>query len=967
MPDDNDIYATFRQTGNLEVIDASAERGLQFTATGIMYQSGGIGPNVPSYIVGSGVPSSTLGNNGDVYVDSATGNLYMKVTGAWNGPLTNLKGSPGTPGATGPVGPAGPSGGAGGQTFSTFTSIAASSLTLSVGQTFYVKGYATEGDGGGHWRIVIASPVTPTAYSSRYAGVSVNGVAHTYLQGQRCEIEQFGGVGDGVYTNASTFSGTDNYPAVMAQQECTNRAPVTTNIPSSAPIYWGAKYYYFSQGFDLRTTVYWHGVGAGAYTYNNGTVLLFPAGVVAITVNDNFSGGGTKLTTALPASVNSYFSGLHIISAGNGGVTLAPDANHGIWLRTRGFIEDCVIDGFTGNGINIVGSTSAGTGALYGSPNGWWIKRTQVRNIAGHGLYIQGADSNAGTSHGFEAFGVIGLSGIYDASSFGNEHYGYDIGGADRTFQGIADILNDHRYYLINTTPGIGSSTQPGTDETIWRRTGIVIGASSSIAWNSANTYQVAVGYYCQGASLFGGGYTEGLIGVLGNLGISLGGTSGPDPDSSYLTKSVGNYGNSSMWNAGVGGVSIYTGAGNAQVGTSFYTYSGSKLVTGNILGWAPSIDATRWNFQYINGDTILQRASSVPQFRATGGKVNTIAPTLQHAGRASFYELGFLTPRIAIGDGTEAGARVIQYATVPPTTGTYAQGEVRLKQNAGPGQPFGWSCVTAGSTSVTAWAAGTAFIDDLVTNGGVTYLCTVQGTKFGSGPSGTGTVSEGQTATRGQWTTATAYTAGDTVYTISGVYSAGSTAPSGATTPSGTTTSSDGTITWTYIGPLAASRGTFVSGTSYTAGDTVYCGAHVYIAGNTAIGTVPPSGTTTAVFRDQTQAWTFIGPAGAVWTSQATAFQFNTFGHVTNDFSDSGYPGETLAAGVAGATRTITATNVALADFLIGYSFNGNEGGAGLVRWISAVNTIKYYFFNSTAASITVPAGIVIIATRKA
>jgi hypothetical protein len=32
---------------------------------------------------GSGAPASTLGNNGDYYLDTATGNVYLKTSGAW--------------------------------------------------------------------------------------------------------------------------------------------------------------------------------------------------------------------------------------------------------------------------------------------------------------------------------------------------------------------------------------------------------------------------------------------------------------------------------------------------------------------------------------------------------------------------------------------------------------------------------------------------------------------------------------------------------------------------------------------------------------------------------------------------------------------------------------------------------------------------------------------------------------------
>ncbi|MDE2590037.1 MAG: LamG domain-containing protein, partial [Patescibacteria group bacterium] len=55
---------------------------------------------------GSGVPSNTLGSNGDFYLDNTSGNYYQKVLGTWSG-QGNLKGPTGPAGATGPTGPPG--------------------------------------------------------------------------------------------------------------------------------------------------------------------------------------------------------------------------------------------------------------------------------------------------------------------------------------------------------------------------------------------------------------------------------------------------------------------------------------------------------------------------------------------------------------------------------------------------------------------------------------------------------------------------------------------------------------------------------------------------------------------------------------------------------------------------------------------------------------------------------------------
>ena len=59
----------------------------------------------PQYIVAAGAPSSVTGNNGDMYINSSTGDVYgPKAAGAWGGIACNIKGPTG---ATGPQGPPG--------------------------------------------------------------------------------------------------------------------------------------------------------------------------------------------------------------------------------------------------------------------------------------------------------------------------------------------------------------------------------------------------------------------------------------------------------------------------------------------------------------------------------------------------------------------------------------------------------------------------------------------------------------------------------------------------------------------------------------------------------------------------------------------------------------------------------------------------------------------------------------------
>ena len=47
------------------------------------------------FYTGVGAPANTLGNNGDIYINTNTGDLYNKVSGGWVASL-NLKGPPGS-------------------------------------------------------------------------------------------------------------------------------------------------------------------------------------------------------------------------------------------------------------------------------------------------------------------------------------------------------------------------------------------------------------------------------------------------------------------------------------------------------------------------------------------------------------------------------------------------------------------------------------------------------------------------------------------------------------------------------------------------------------------------------------------------------------------------------------------------------------------------------------------------------
>ncbi len=84
-------------------LPADATKFLDGTGAFTVPAGGGSG----TWIVGSGVPAGGTGSNGDMYLNSATGDIYgPKTAGAWGAIVANIEGPAGSAGATGATGPA---------------------------------------------------------------------------------------------------------------------------------------------------------------------------------------------------------------------------------------------------------------------------------------------------------------------------------------------------------------------------------------------------------------------------------------------------------------------------------------------------------------------------------------------------------------------------------------------------------------------------------------------------------------------------------------------------------------------------------------------------------------------------------------------------------------------------------------------------------------------------------------------
>src|SRR6185312_8344261 len=103
------IWVGDTQTGSTNHTTLSAIASLISAGGG-----SGSGGQATSWHDGTGAPSSSLGADGDYYLNNATADVYAKANGSW-ALRANIRGLQGQPGAPGSAGPAGSTGGTGAQ------------------------------------------------------------------------------------------------------------------------------------------------------------------------------------------------------------------------------------------------------------------------------------------------------------------------------------------------------------------------------------------------------------------------------------------------------------------------------------------------------------------------------------------------------------------------------------------------------------------------------------------------------------------------------------------------------------------------------------------------------------------------------------------------------------------------------------------------------------------------------------
>jgi hypothetical protein len=312
-------------------------------------------------------------------------------------------------------------GGSGGSTQALAdTRSAAISSNIAVGIKYVrTAGYDAVGDGGeALYKRVNAQP----AHSGYFRSIdrfkadgttdSTNGgYWEIVVPAEGIRIECFGGKCDAT----SGTVGTDNSAAYLAAQSVVSKFDAGYAYYKGGPtILFGRNTnlsYRFASTIAPDRTVHLKGVSpAGATTNIGATIFRFPAGTKGMMLAGWTEPGGV-LT---PGATGSVIEDIMFLCDGFGGQT----DKHGIQMSTTCTLKNVRSNSFGGNGISITADVLSAPGS---NANIWYINQARVENNAGHGLYAQGGDVNAGIGIAIDARGNGGY-GVRDDSFLANTY-----------------------------------------------------------------------------------------------------------------------------------------------------------------------------------------------------------------------------------------------------------------------------------------------------------------------------------------------------------------------------------------------------------------------------------------------------------------------------------------------------------------------------------------------------------------
>lgn len=545
---------------------------------------------------------------------------------------------------------------------------------------------------------------------------------------QRLTVEMFGAVADCSTSNGSmlTFNSTyisSGFTATLATPTgvTDNAAPFAAamsfatlftganDVGAAVPIYFEnynpAYCYYTSQTLVPPGVICFKGNNTGGDSYPSiGTIIRFPANTNGIIFNH---------TLTQPSGYQAVGAGNSLLEGiwfqGGGGTTRTA---HGLWQRVPIVMRNCVFDSFAGNNTHNVGYVGKPTtDPTFGLTSGTNWDRVTCRGAGNWNSYTIGSDVSASTFRDLHHKGSR-LGGLFDGGYFTNDYPGYQNNAHGGGAVG-AVYYSGRNYFLVDTTPGIGGTTTPGTNDAIWEDYGAAAGPTTGRypTWVSGGSYEVSTPVWTTSAVLTSP-YIEnyylpmfqtlrsGASGtfIAGGVNQTAKNTNQFTPSSTgYTFTKIGFQVRKTYSPANTNGDTLLTSRiGPLGFGSdiaSILAYSRSSENSGN-FEWTLACSGADVRFGYGQPGGAYNDV-----YRVTG--INTTTTFGRASGVSQVFEASFL----AIGDaaGHPAQSRIVRMVTAMPTSGAVGQGEIMLLNAPSAGSTPGYVATTGGTVGSTA------------------------------------------------------------------------------------------------------------------------------------------------------------------------------------------------------------------------------------------------------------------------
>jgi hypothetical protein len=515
-------------------------------------------------------------------------------------------------------------------------------------------------------------------------------------------IMAFGAVADNSTDNYAVFNTAIAYLAEFSDPNDFYARPIKLRFPSG--------FYYCSDKLIICDgAIHWEGDGSGFQGSEASVQIRWPAGVDGISIEAATTNDYT-IVAAQRSGATSILKGLRLY----GGGVHATHAN-GLVLRQRATVVDCQIMNFSGDGINVDATAGVGVGASEGNANLFQFYRVRVSNNGRHGIFVDGADSNAGIGISVDATGNVGY-GIKDSSFLGNtwiachaDGNGIYTSGPTGTPSGTYGggrntalvVYGGNDYAAMpDSDPADLLSTTPGTDAAVWHFLRVASGGfDGPLSWGVEPDLVLAEGgaYYSNGGNqrtAWIGCYSESgqAPSYLGGKSVVTGGLQAAD--NIYPR----NNGNITLQDGGITPFYVFAHEDDtdASLNIKFRSLADvliELLSTAGQLTLSYNLTDKLWAW----GDTSLGYQASMITDASTNVQCGTGASIGEHR---QIFPQGFYLGGTSY---AHANARKHSVDSAAPASGAHAAGEIVYNVAPTLGGNIGWVCTTAGTPGT--WA----------------------------------------------------------------------------------------------------------------------------------------------------------------------------------------------------------------------------------------------------------------------